>query len=106
MNALHAQENVNTASDDAMLQREAQIELQKKTGETFPIDDDVHDPDAAASGDVVHLPPTSKEPSAPAAIEVLRRSIRDIPCPLLRLKFRVLGVHLRHVFFHCLHHEK
>ena len=69
VNALHAQENVNTASDDAMLQREAQIELQKDTGEPFSTDD-MHDPDAASSGDDVHLPPTSTEPNTPAAREV------------------------------------
>ena len=61
LNAMHAQENVNTASDNAVLQREAQIELQKEAGEPFPTDDN-HDPDAAASGDDLHLLPTSTEP--------------------------------------------
>ena len=67
VNALHAKENMNAASDSA-LQREAQIELQKATGELFPTED-LHDPDAAASGDVIDLPPTST-PNAPAAMDV------------------------------------
>ena len=69
LNAMHAQENVNTAFDSAVLQREAQIELQKETSEPFPTDD-IHDPDAAASRDDVHLPPTSTEPHTPAATDV------------------------------------
>ena len=108
VNALHTEENMNVASDSAMLQREAQIELHKATGEPFP-PEDVHDPDASASGDGVNLPPT-----VPAAIDVddAATSVapteaapkhadsslapsgeathRTIPIPLLMIKCRLL----------------
>ena len=106
LNAMHAQEKVNTASDHAMLQSEAQIEFQKETGEPFPADD-INDPAAAASGDDVHLPPMSMEPHTPAAMDVddsatsvaLTEAVNPgySVCPLLRLRFRVLGLRQRRV---------
>ena len=52
-----------------MIEREAQIELQKETGELFPTDD-IGDLDATASGDDVGLPPTSMESHASVGMDV------------------------------------
>ena len=103
-------ENANTASEADMLQREAQIEPQKATGEPFP-PEDVHDPGAVAERSGADPPPASTETAAPdaaAAMDVDDAATSVAPTeavnpryrgPRLRIRYRAQEVLLKHESF-------